>query len=350
MDGETHNQDLQKGMLRMNTNIENKMRTFKMSETGGTAQVEEVKPKPAFGQVLMRIEATSINARDLFMLNGSYPVPVGRIPLSDASGVIEEVGPGVTRFKVGDKVINSFNPSWIGGKLREPAKMYHTDLDGFLTDYKVLNEQALVKMPEYLDFKEAATLPCAAVTAWSAIKGVGAGDTVLIQGTGAVSLFALQLAKAAGTRVIATTSKEDKAKRLLELGASDVINYRETPNWGEEVKKLTNGQGADYVIEVGGAGTIAESIKSVAYRGMISSVGHLAFNETGMNLLDFTYSGATLRVIGGGSRSDLEDMIRVMKQHKIHPIIDKVFKFKNALEAISHMESGNYFGKIVIEN
>ncbi len=334
----------------MVTNTETQMRSFKMSDTGMIALVEEQTPKPGVGQVLMRVRASSLNARDLFMLDGRYPVPPGRVPLSDGAGVIEEIGPGVTRFKVGDRVVNSFHPTWFGGPQREHSLLYHTNLDGWLTEYVVIDQQGLVMMPKHLDFTEAATLPCAAVTAWSAVAGAGAGDTVLIQGTGGVSLFALQFARAAGARVIATTSKETKAERLIELGASDVINYATTPDWGAQVRALTNGRGADVIVEVGGAGTIAQSIAAIAYRGVISLVGHITHDTTGMNLLDFTYSGATLRTIGGGSRSDLEDMNRVIEAQQLRPVIDRVFPFLEAPTAVSYMEQGDYFGKIVISN
>ncbi|GHA70078.1 MULTISPECIES: zinc-dependent alcohol dehydrogenase family protein [Streptomyces] len=326
------------------------MRTFKMSESGRIALVEEPKPTPGTGQVLMRVRATSLNARDLFMLDGRYPVPPGRVPLSDAAGVIESTGPGVTRFQVGDRVVNSFNPLWFGGPQRKPGQNYHTDIDGWLTEYVVIDEQRLASMPEHLDFTEAATLPCAAITAWTALEGVGPGDTVLVQGSGGVSLFALQLARTMGARVITTTSSEHKAARLLELGASDVINYVDMPDWGAEVRKLTDGQGANVVVEVGGAGSIAQSITAVAYRGVISLVGHLQMNSTGMNILDFALSGATLRAIGGGSRSDLEDMNRVITAHKLRPVIGRVFPFEEAPAAASYMGSGAHFGKVVISH
>ncbi|MFJ8001251.1 NAD(P)-dependent alcohol dehydrogenase [Streptomyces sp. NPDC096310] len=321
-----------------------------MSESGRQELIEEPTPTPGTGQVLVRVHASSLNARDLFMLDGRYPVPPGRVPISDAAGVVEAVGPGVSRFAVGDRVVNSFQPLWFGGPQRKPGRLYHTDIDGWLAEYVAIDEQRLVPMPEHLDFTEAATLPCAAVTAWSALAGVGPGDTVLVQGSGGVSLFALQLARAAGARVIATTSSEKKAARLRELGAGDVINYVDTSEWGAEARKLTDGQGADVIVEVGGAGTIAQSIAAVAYRGTISLVGHVAHDTTGMNLLDFTYSGATLRAIGGGSRSDLEDMNRVITAHRLRPVIDRVFPFKEALDAAAYMESGSHFGKVVISH
>jgi NADPH:quinone reductase-like Zn-dependent oxidoreductase len=298
----------------------------------------------------MRVHASSLNARDLFMLDGRFPVPPGRVPLSDGAGVVEAVGPGVTRFEVGDRVVNSFHPTWFGGPQRKAGPAYSTDLDGWLTEYVVIDQQGLVPMPEHLDFTEAATLPCPAVTAWSAVAGAGPGDTVLVQGSGGVSLFALQLAGAAGARVIATTSNDKKAKRLVELGASDVINYVSTPDWGTEVRKLTKGLGADVIVEVGGAGTIAQSIAAVAYRGVISLTGNVAPATTGIDVVSLLYSSATLRVIGGGSRSDLEDMNRAIEAHRLRPVIDRVFPFVEATAAVTHMASGAHFGKVVISH
>jgi NADPH:quinone reductase-like Zn-dependent oxidoreductase len=321
-----------------------------MSESRQIALVDEPTPAPGTGQVLVRVLASSLNARDLFMLDGRYLVPPGRVPLSDGAGVVEAAGPGTSRFAVGDRVVNSFHRTWFGGPQRKPGPAYGTDIDGWLTEYVVIDEQSMVSVPEHLDFTEAATLPCAAVTAWSAVAGAGPGDTVLVQGSGGVSLFALQLARAAGARVIATTSSEKKTARLAELGASDVINYVTTPEWGTQVRELTGGQGADVIVEVGGAGTIAQSIAAIAYRGIISLVGHLAHDTTGMNLLDFTYSGATLRTIGGGSRSDPEDMNRVIAAHRLRPVIDRVFPFEEAPAAASYMAQGGQFGKVVISH
>ncbi|MEV4021083.1 NAD(P)-dependent alcohol dehydrogenase [Nonomuraea angiospora] len=326
------------------------MRLFRMSESGQSTLVEEPAPTPGTGQVLVRVHASSLNARDLFMLDGRYPVPPGRVPLSDAAGVVEAIGPGVTRFEVGDRVLNSFHPTWFGGPQRTPGPAYHTDLDGWLAEYVVIDQQGLVSMPAHLDFAEAATLPCAAVTAWSAVAGAGPGDTVLVQGSGGVSLFALQLARAAGARVIATTSSEKKAVRLLDLGASDVINYVSTPDWGRQVRELTDGRGADVIVEVGGAGTIAQSIAAVAYRGVISLTGNVAPATTGLDIVDLLYAQVTLRVIGGGSRSDLEDMNRVIAAHKLRPVIDRVFPFEEALDAASYLASGAHFGKVVISH
>lgn len=312
--------------------------------------VDEDIPQPGAGQVLVRVRASSLNFRDQMIVNGHYPFPAspGLIALSDGAGEIEAIGEGVTRFAVGDRVVNSFLPTWFGGKLRERGRQYVVDLDGWLAEYRVVSEESLVTMPAHLSFEEAATLPCAAVTAWTALTGVAPGDTVLTQGSGGVSLFALQLAQTLGARVIATTSSDEKAQRLHELGAHAVINYVQTPEWSTEVLALTGGRGVERVVEVGGSGTIAQSIKSVTYDGEIALVGMLDPTPEGMSLIDFFLSQSTLRTIWTGSREDLDDMNRALSIHELHPIIDRVFPFEEARQAFKHFADGNHFGKVVI--
>lgn len=331
------------------------MRNYQMDSLNGIGGIglhEMDKPTPAVGEVLVRVKASSLNARDLSIANGHYPLPVapGRVPLSDGAGVVEAIGEGVSRFAVGDRVVNSYLPTWFGGLIRSFGEQYGVERDGWLTEYIVVHEEGLVSIPDHLSFEEAATLPCAAVTAWSALDGIGAGDTLLVQGSGGVSVFALQLARAAGARVIATTSNDTKAARLLELGASDVVNYTTTTEWGTEVRALTGGTGVDRIVEVGGNGTISQSIAAIAFRGNISLVGQLSGSSTDMDLMSFFFSGATLTSIGVGSRSDFEQMNRVISQHRIHPVIDQVFTFEQAGEAWAHLESGSRFGKIVISH
>ena len=318
----------------------------------GLTLVEEEIPQPSSGQVLVRVRASALNFRDPIIASGQFPFPVapGLIALSDGAGEIEAIGNGVTRFAVGDRVVNSFLPTWFGGKLRTRGQQYVLNLDGWLAEYRVVSEEALAATPPHLSFEEAATLPCAAVTAWSALAGVGPGDTVLTQGSGSVSLFALQLAKALGARVIVTTSSEEKAERLRGLGADAVIGYVTTPEWSDGVLALTKGRGADRIVEVGGTGTIAQSIKSVAYYGEIALVGMLDPTDSAMSLIDFFLSQSTLRTIGVGSRSDLEDMNRALALHNVHPVIDRVFSFDEAPEAFSYFAEGRYFGKVVISH
>ncbi len=314
------------------------------------ALVDEDIPQPEAGQVLVRVRASSLNFRDPVIASGEFPFPAspGFIALSDGAGEIEAIGAGVTRFGVGDRVVNSFLPTWFGGKLREIGQQYVLDLDGWLAEYRVVSEQALVMMPAHLTFEEAATLPCTAVTAWTALAGLAPGDTILTQGSGSVWLFALQLAQTLGARVIATTSTDEKARRLQELGANAVINYVQTPEWSAEVLALTEGRGVERVVEVGGSGTIAQSIKSVAHAGEIALVGMLDPTHEGMSLVDFFVSQSTLRTIGIGSREDLESMSRALSFHGVHPIIDRVFPFEEARQAFEHFAAGQHFGKVVI--
>ena len=213
-----------------------------------------------------------------------------------------------------------------------------------------MSAEALVSMPEHLTFEEAATLPCAAVTAWSALAGMGPGDTVLTQGTGGGLLFAVQPAKAMGARVIATTSSPEKARRLTELGADHVIDYRVLPEWGDQVRELTEGRGVDRVVEVGGPATLAQSVKVVAYGGQVSLVGVLGGVVGGLDFMTMFMSQATFRPIAIGSRRDLEDVGRVMKQHDVRPVIDSVFAFYDAAAALQHFAERQLFGKVVIRH
>ena len=328
------------------------MRSYRMADYTGIQDLvpsESEIPVPSGGEVRVQVRASSLNPRDLSIINGRYPIsaPPGRIPLSDGAGVVDFVGPGVSRFKVGDRVVNSYLPTWFGGPLRKVGDQYGTQRDGWLTEFIVVQEESLLLIPDHLSFEEAATLPCAAVTAWSAVKGIGAGDTLLVQGSGSVSLFALQFAGAAGARVIATTSSPEKAAMLKALGASDVIDYRSTPSWGATARALTDG-GADRIVEVGGAGTIAQSIAAISYGGEIALVGQLAPSPDGMDVMSFFFSGATLRPVAVGSRADFEEMNRVVAQHGIRPVIDKTFTFDSALAAWSYFETESRFGKVVI--
>jgi NADPH:quinone reductase-like Zn-dependent oxidoreductase len=331
------------------------MRAYQLDQLGsldGLVLAERDIPSPGVGEVLVRVRASSLNVRDMIILNGRYPAPVppGRVPLSDASGDVIAIGAGVTRFRVGDRVINSFFPNWFGGSFNTMPEQYVVDRDGWLVEYKVVSAEALSRMPAHLTFEEAATLPCAAVTAWSALSGARAGETVLTQGTGGVSLFAVQLAKALGARLIATTSSPEKALRLRELGADDVIDYRTSPDWGDQVRALTGGRGVDRVVEVGGPDTLAQSVKAIAYGGQISLVGVLAGAEGGIDFMTMFSSQATFQPIAIGSRRDLEDLSRVMEQHEIRPVIDSVFSFGDAKAGWNHFAGRQLFGKVVIRH
>jgi NADPH:quinone reductase-like Zn-dependent oxidoreductase len=315
-------------------------------------------PRPGTWEVLLRVRATSLNYRDLMVLKGGGrgPTKLGVVPLSDGAGEVAALGEGARRFAVGDRVIGCFHPRWFGGPIKPD---YLTDrlganLDGMLAEYAVVNEEALVPLPDHLSFEEGATLPCAAVTAWVALTGhrrVTAGDTVLTQGSGGVAIFALQFARLLGAQVIATTSSAAKAERLKGLGAAAVINYVDTPDWHEKVVELTDGRGVDCVVEIGGPGTLTQSIKCLAVGGHISLIGS-SLSRPGIMLdpLLLGGRGMTLGSISVGSRADFETMNRAIALHRLRPIIDRVFPFAAAQEAYRHFESRAHFGKVVINH
>ncbi len=316
---------------------------------------EHPDPRPGPRQVLVRVHAVSLNARELMiLLEGRYPLPLkpDLLAACDGAGEVVAVGEGVARVAVGDRVTASIFPRWQDGPFRmEVADQLGGSLDGMLTELAVLDEDALVPIPEHLSFEEAAALPCAAVTAWNALGGgrpLQAGETVLTLGSGGVSLFAIQLARAAGARVIATTSSAEKAARLRSLGAHEVIDYRAVPGWHEEVRRLTGGQGADHVVEVGGPGTLARSFQSVAVGGEIAWVGWLAGGSTAVDLTAFARSVGTLRRVAVGSRAQFLAMSRAMAVHRLRPVLDRVFPFDQAPAAFASYASGGGFGKVII--
>jgi NADPH:quinone reductase-like Zn-dependent oxidoreductase len=320
----------------------------------GLAVREHPRPEPGTGQALIRVRATSLSFRELMILRGWYPLPVKPelIPVSDGAGEVVAVGPAVTRVKVGDRVAAAVFPEWMDGRFSlENAAQLGGSLDGMLTEYRVLEENALVQLPEHLSFEEGATLPCAAVTAWNALtggRGLRAGETVLTLGSGGVSLFALQLAKLFGARVIATTSSDERAARLRALGADEVVNYQATPQWPERVRELTSGRGVDHLIEV--AGMLQSSLKAVGIEGEIAFVG-LVSDEARATPVDPTLlftSCAVLRVVALGSRAHFVAMNHAISAGKLKPVIDRVFPFAEAGEAYRYYQSSKPFGKVVI--
>jgi NADPH:quinone reductase-like Zn-dependent oxidoreductase len=316
---------------------------------------ERPDPMPRAGQVLVRLRAASLNFRDLLTVQGLYnpkqPLPL--IPLSDGVGEVVRTGDGVTRVAVGDRVAASFFQKWIAG---EPTKAKLLSalggpLDGTLADHIVLHEEGLVHVPAHLTDEEAATLPCAAVTAWSALVEQGEvrpGDTVLVLGTGGVSLFTLQFARLAGARVIATTSRDERRDRLRELGAWETINYKTTPDWPKRVKELTGGIGADHVVEVGGGETFNKSVRSVRVGGRVSLIGVLAGITGDVAMNPILMQNIRVQGVIVGSRETFERMNRSVDQHKLRPVVDRVFPFAEARAAFEHMASQAHFGKIVI--
>ncbi len=314
-------------------------------------------PAPQRGEVLVGIDSVSLNYRDLALVLGRYvgPGKAGFIPCSDAAGTVAAVGEGVTSFKPGDRAISSFHPRWFGG--RPPPTLgretYGNVRDGWLCEYKVVSQDALVKLPDALSFAEGATLPCAATTAWTALSGaapIRAGQTVLTLGTGGVSIFAVQLAKALGATVIGTTSSAQKGERLKALGADHVVNYSEIPSWGRHVKTaLTAGVGVDCVVEVGGPATVNESLHAVRWGGEVVLIGFLSQENPGIDYFHLKNSGATVRAIGVGGRDALEDLVRAVTGAKIKPVIDRAYGFAEAREAFAQLQRAGHVGKIVIK-
>lgn len=331
------------------------MRTYRMDKLGridGLVRHEEPTPAPGPGEVLVRVKATAVNYRDIFTIRGNSPFPVtpGVIPMSDAAGEVVAIGAGVTRFAVGDRVINSFFRNWYAGPRAPTLETYGSDHDGWLTDEKVVGQDALSSAPAHLTFEEAATLPCVAVTAWSALAGVQAGDTVLTQGAGGVAVFALQLAKLLGARVITTARTAADGERLRALGAGAIVDYGTNPEWGDAVRAATHGRGVDRVVEVGGPGTLAQSIKAGAYGGQIALVGALAEGGGAVDFWSVFMNQLTLRSISVGSRADMEAMLRAIEANELHPVIDRVFAFDDAPDAWTYYAAGNVFGKVVIRH
>jgi NADPH:quinone reductase-like Zn-dependent oxidoreductase len=335
------------------------MKLYRLHQPGidALALTEEDTPRPGPGQALVRVHATSLNYRDLMMVRGASargaPLP-GLIPLSDGAGEVVETGPGVTRVQQGDRVAGIFMQRWIAGRITPEgsATALGGAIHGMMAEYVVLDAEGLVHIPAHLTWEEAATLPCAAVTAWHALAEharLRAGETVLVQGTGGVSIFALQFARLMGARVIATSSSDAKLARAFSLGASDGINYRATPEWQDEAVALTGGAGVDEIVEVGGAGTFARSLAAVRLGGSISLIGVLT-GAAEVNPTGIMRKSLSVRGIYVGSREMFEDMNRAIAAHRLRPVIDRVFPFADARAAFRHMEGASHFGKIVLRH
>jgi len=322
----------------------------------GVRRGERPEPKPGPHQVKVRVHACSLNYRDLAVATGNYFGGVTQqdlIPLSDGAGEVVEVGPGVTRVKVGERVAATFFQVWIDGppSFGKFHALGAVPLDGMLAEYVVLHEDGLVPLPHMLSYEEGAALPCAGVTAWNALissgKRLKAGDNVLVLGTGGVSMLALQLAHAAGARVIATSSSDEKLDRARKLGAHDTINYKTHPEWDKEVMRLTHGHGADIVVEVGGVGTLQRSFHSLAFLGKVSLIGVLT-REGDTNPHALMLKGGALQGIFVGNRAMFEDMLRAIAVNDIHPVIDRTFAFEETPAAYQYLAGAKHFGKVVI--
>ncbi len=335
------------------------MKLYRINHPGSLAGLElcdAVQPEPGQGQVVVKMRAAALNFRDLMIVNDYYVFPTkpGLIPLCDGAGEVVAIGEGVTRFGIGDAVLPNFLQKWIGGKLTPDTMGFDIGgaLPGVLAQYIVLDQEGLVAMPSNLSFHEGASLACAGLTAWNGLVGqepIFPGDVVLVQGTGGVSLFALQFAKLFGARVIATTSSAEKVDYFRKIGADDVINYVETPEWDKAVQDLTGGRGVDRVIEVGGPSTLERSARSLRIGGRISAIGFVAGIGEKIDPVALIARQASLDVVAAGSRSDFEKMNRAIAQHGLHPVIDKVFAFEAARDAYEHLTARRHVGKVVID-
>ncbi|MFG3704709.1 NAD(P)-dependent alcohol dehydrogenase [Micromonospora sp. NPDC047670] len=310
-------------------------------------------PISGIGEVAVAVHAVSLNFRELLVLRGQYVLPVKPdvIPVSDGAGQVVAVGPGVQRVRPGDRVTATLFPRWLDGPL-EPAYLPQLggSLDGMLTELAVLPEQALVPVPEHLSYAEAATLPCAAVTAWNALTGDGPGiqpgHTVLTTGSGGVSLFAVQLAKLLGATVIATTGQADREQRLRDLGADEVVNYRAVPDWHTAVRDLTGGRGADRVVDT--AGTLEQSLKSLAVNGHVAFVGSVTGDWRPLDPRLLFGVAATVRALTVGSHAQFTQLNKIIAAHQLRPVIDRAFPFEEAGAAFRYYESTSPFGKVII--
>jgi len=335
------------------------MRAYELPKAGAgidtLVKVERPTPRPSHRQVLVKVAACSLNYRDLVIARSDYRMPVREnlIPLSDGAGEVIEVGPEVLRVKVGDRVAGCFFQRWQGG---EPGPHVHASAlgggtDGMLAEYAVLEEDGVVKIPGHLSFEEAASLPCAGVTAWNAIiehAGLIAGQTLLVQGTGGVSILGLQLARAMGIIVIITSSSDEKLKRAKALGAAFGINYKTTPDWSKAALEFTGGEGVDQVIDVGGAATLGPSLDAIRRGGKVSIIGVLTGPPAQINAARIFAKRANVQGISVGSTQMFEAMNGAIAANTIKPAIDRVFGFDEAKAAYHYLAAAGHFGKVVI--
>jgi NADPH:quinone reductase-like Zn-dependent oxidoreductase len=335
------------------------MKTYHLNGDAGVGRLvraEVTKPEPASGEVRIRVEAASLNYRDLLILDAAGQGGLnGRVPLCDGAGIVDAVGPDVRQWHVGDRVAAGYFRDWISGPFKPtyiPSALGSRTRDGVLAEYIVLPATALVAVPEHLSSAEAATLPCAAVTAWHGLVtrgGLGRGNTLLVQGTGGVALFGLQFAAALGARAIVISSSNEKLDRVKALGASVLINYRDTPDWDVAVMKSTDGEGASHILELGGPGTYDRSIRSVASVGKIIQIGVLTGFGPKPDLARLQWENADIIGVTVGSIEHFATMNRFLAEHAIRPIIDRIYGFDDVPKAFAYLRTGAHFGKVVLE-
>lgn len=331
------------------------MQAFQLSETGISHlhAVTLADPHPAFDEVVVRQRAASLNFIDLAVASGAYPgVALPIVPVADASGEVVEVGAGVTDWSVGDRALPHFKAAWIAGPVGASVndEMRGVTRPGALSEYTVARASSLVRVPDYLTDPQAATLPIAATTAWNALRTaqVGPGSSVLLLGTGGVSIIALQLAKAAGARVLITSSSDAKLERAKRLGADELINYKRHPDWDAEVLRLTDGRGVQLVIESGGPATFNKSIAATAFGGTVFAIGILTGVKLELDILPVIVKAIRIQGNNTGSVADLASAARAIAAHRIEPVVDRVFAWTDAAEAYRYVESGAHFGKVGI--
>lgn len=331
------------------------MRRWEITAFGRLECVERAPEPLRAGEVRVATRAVSLNYRDLMLIDGRYnpKLPLPSVPCSDLVGEVVEVAPDVTRVRVGERVLGSFVQGWIAGRLTRAAQAtaLASPLPGVLATERVFKQEGLVAAPSHLNEVEASTLPCAALTAWRALFDHGRlapGQRVLVQGTGGVSTFALQLAVAAGATVIATTGRDARIDRLLALGARHVVNYKTDPAWGRSVRALTGGVGVDHVVEVGGAGTLAQSLQAVAPGGAVHVIGVLAGAQEPVNVLPVLMNDVRLQGVFVGPRESLEAMCNALCTNEIRPVVDSVYGFDDAPAAFARLRAGEHFGKVVV--
>jgi NADPH:quinone reductase-like Zn-dependent oxidoreductase len=333
------------------------MRVWQLNEIGLEGLHLTYPPKPSHGpnEILIRVHATSLNYRDWEILIGKYAVPPS-LPLiiaSDAAGEVVAIGSKVSRFRQGDRVIGTFRQCWTDGRptASQLSSILGGPLSGVLSEYIVLHEEGAVAAPDYLSYVQASTLPLAALTAWNALVEDGPvlpGETVLVQGSGGVSIFALQIARASGARVIALSSSDEKLDRLKSLGADDGINYAKRSDWDRAVLDLTNGEGVDHVVEIAGGQSLQRSINALRFGGHVAVVGYLDSKTTSIEVVSLLWKRARVQGVSIGSRRSFERMLETFRKHSIAPVVDAVYPFSRAHDAFAHLSRGT-FGKVVIE-